>query len=242
MKKGSSLIEIIFAIVIISISMMSVPMILKQNTKSGESAIMQEAILATSTKMGNILSYSWDKNSYDAKNGILRTVDVKNGDSHLARSNESNNSNLRMGNIFFTIGRKFFDCNNFMGMINFNKNKSNCNGITYPDTTVNHKNKVSINDFHNETVTISGGGSYDYKDSNLSIKSAIYYIPDSANYDDTNIHFTFTTPTNTPITSDKSTNIKMIVTTANSPMLKRKLTLRAYEANIGQAILSTRTK
>ena len=228
MKKGFSLIEVVLAIVIIAISMMSVPMLLKQSSKSNEFSIIQESILATSTKLGNILSYSWDKNSYDASNAILRTLDVKNGDSELDRVIGSNDNNLRIGHIFYDGRRRFFDFSSI--------------GRVYPDNIVNAA-KVSINDFHNQTSTISGGGAYDYKDSSISIKSAIYYISDNANYNNQNINFTFTTPTNRPITTaNYSTNIKMIVMTTTSPLLGHSLTLRTFESNIGQSNLLTRTK
>lgn len=233
MKRGFSLIEVVLAIVIIAISMMSVPMLLKQTSKSDEFSIIQEAVLASSTKMGNILSYSWDKNSYDNSNFILRTLDISsNGDSELVRVIGTNDSNLRKGHIFQNSRRRFFDYNG-------------SNGITYPDNTVTPSNKVSINDFHNQTATIGGGGAYDYKDSTISMNSKIYYVPDSATYSNTNINFTFSQSTSVPITSDpktKSTNIKMIVITTISPLLGHSLTLRTYESNIGQSKLITRTK
>ncbi len=233
MKKAFSLVEVVFAIVIIAISMMSVPMILKQTTKSNEFSIIQEAILASSTKMGNILSYSWDKNSYDITNKLLRTLDVSsNGDSELKRVIGINDNNLRIGHIFEDKRRRFFDYNG-------------SNGITYPSNTVNPLNKRSINDFYNQTSTIGGAGAYDYKDANISMNVKIYYIPDNTKYNNTNINFTFTTPITTPITSDpktKSTNIKMIVLTTTSPLLGKTLTLKTFESNIGQSKLLTRTK
>ena len=232
MKKAFSLIEVIISIVIISISMMSVPMILKQTSKSNEFSIIQEAILASSTKINNILSYSWDKNSYDVTNGVLRTLDVSSGDDELKRVIGINDSNLRIGHVFQNGRRRFFDYNS-------------SHGITYPNNTINLTMKASINDFFNEIVNIGGSGAYDYKDANLAMRSKIYYVSDQANYSLDNLNFTFSTSTSNPITNNpitKSTNIKMIVLTTTSPLLGHSLTLRAFESNIGQSKLITRTK
>lgn len=229
MNKGFSLIEVVLAIVIIAISMLTVPMLLTQTSKSNEFSIIQESILASSTKMINILSYSWDKNSYDETNKILRTLDITNGDSELNRIvNSTNDNNLRIGHIYYDKRRRFFD----YILI----------GKKYPDTTVNPSTPVSINDFHNQTTTIGGSGAYDYKDPKMSISSKIYYIPDNTDYSKTDIYFTFTTPTTTPITNTKNTNIKMIVIDTASPLLGRHLILRAFESNIGQSKLLIRPK
>ncbi len=230
MKRGFSLIEVVFSIVIIAISLMSVPMLLKESAKSNEFSMMQEAILATSTKMGNILSYSWDKNSYDSSNKILRTLDVLNGDSELDRvTTGANDNNLRVGHIFADKRRRFFD--------NINPGAKN------PDTTITVANKQSLNDFHGETTTIGGSGGFDYKDAGMSMTSNVYYVSDSANYNQTNFVANITPSTTNPITSNaQSTNIKMVEVNTTMPTLGQSIILRSYLANIGQAKLLTRTK
>ena len=232
MRRGFSLIEVVFAIIIIAISLMSVPMLLKSSSKSNEFSMMQEAILATSTKMGNILSYPWDINSYDSTNKILRTLDVSaSGDSELSRVLGVNDNNLRIGHIFADKRRRFYD---------YNINPSH---QVNPTTSVNHANKQSINDFHGETVTIGGSGSFDYKDAGMSMTSNVYYINDSANYSAQNIVKAINPSTANPITSNvNSTNIKMVQVTTNMPSLGQNIVLRTYLSNIGQAKLLTRTK
>lgn len=230
MKRGFSLIEVVFSIVIIAISLMSVPMLLKESAKSNEFSMMQEAILATSTKMGNILSYSWDKNSYDSSNKILRTLDVLNGNVALDRVIGVNDSNLRIGHIYADKRRRFFDYDSGAG-------------IKKPDIGTTPLNKQSINDFHGETTTISGSGGFDYKDKNMKMTSNVYYVNDSANYNQTNFVANITPSTTNPITSNaQSTNIKMVEVNTTMPTLGQSIILRSYLANIGQAKLLTRTK
>ena len=230
MKRGFSLIEVVFAIIIIAISLMSIPMLLKESAKSNEFSMMQEAILATSTKMGNILSYPWDKNSYDRTNKILRTLDVSNGDSKLKRVTTGiNDNNLRTGHIYVDYRRRFYDYNGSAG-------------ITLPDTTINNIPKQSINDFHRETKNIGGSGGFDYKDSGMSMTSMVYYIGDNANYGSTSVVANITpTPANAVNTAN-STNIKMVEVTTSMPSLGQNILLRSYLSNIGQSKLLTRTK
>ncbi len=230
MKRGFSLIEVVFAIIIIAISLMSVPMLLKESAKSNEFSMIQEAILATSTKMGNILSYPWDKNSYDSTNKILRILDVKAGDSELNRVTSGiNDNNLRIGCIYLNKRRRFFDYIN--------------PGVVYPDTTVNNSNKQSINDFHDESKNIGGSGAFDYKDKNTSITSKIYYISDNIDFSQTSITASLNPSTLNPITNNKnSTNIKMVQIRTTMPNLGKSIVLRSYLSNIGQSKLLTRTK
>jgi len=107
MKKGFSLIEVIFAIVIISISVMSIPMLITQSEKGNQFTIIQESVLAAKTKIGNIISFQWDEKSYDASNDIIRIVEVSNGDSAFSRDTTTRDGNLRVGNIYQDDRRRF---------------------------------------------------------------------------------------------------------------------------------------
>ncbi|CZE47142.1 type II secretion system protein [Campylobacter geochelonis] len=72
MKRGFSLIELIFAIVIIGISVAALPRIIQQTQQSNEFALKQELTLNAKTMMGSILKEPWDsaglKQSCDADN------------------------------------------------------------------------------------------------------------------------------------------------------------------------------
>jgi prepilin-type N-terminal cleavage/methylation domain-containing protein len=220
LKRAFSLIEVVFAIVIIAISMMSVPTLLSQSSKSDELSIIQESILASVTKIGNILSFSWDGNSYDSSNRIVRVLDVKGGDSELDRvvttPIATNDNNLRVGHIYVNKRRRFFDFITY--------------GKVYPGNNIN-----SINQFNGQTTTISGSGAYDYKDKGLILKSKVFYISDRANYASKNVKFNISSK---PFSN--STNIKMIELNTTSPMLNKSFILRTIVCNIGQSKLLER--
>ena len=60
-----TMIELIFAIVIIAISVISLPVMSQTISKGIDSNLVQEAIFATATKLNEAVTYSWDQNSID---------------------------------------------------------------------------------------------------------------------------------------------------------------------------------
>lgn len=67
MKKGFSLIELVLAIVIVSIAILALPTIVIQSQRSNEMALQQELTLQAKAMIGRVLSSSWDSNHWDQK-------------------------------------------------------------------------------------------------------------------------------------------------------------------------------
>jgi len=223
-RKGFTIIELIVAIVVIGIALMSVPLLLSQASKSDEFSLNQEAILAGSTKIGDILTYPWDDKLVSETN-VKHILDVTNGDSELDRYPD-NNHTRRKGN-FKTNFRRKFDAN-----------------TTYASTTLGRIGDTNttayndIDDFNGNSEIINGGGTGDYlMDLNLTTK--VFYISDDANYSSSptlnfgDLNTSLATPT---------TNLKMIeVKVANKANHQTITTLRAFSANIGSYELLYRT-
>lgn len=103
-KSAFSMIELIFAIVIIGITVISLPMVNQVISQSTESNLVQEAIFASSTEINQILSYRWDESSIQ-NNDILSKV-------IWADSSDCNSSTkLRPGHINAPLHRKCLDNN-----------------------------------------------------------------------------------------------------------------------------------
>lgn len=77
-RKGFTLIELIFAIVIVAIIVLSIPMMNLINAKATEGSISQEAVFASSAKLMQTLSFPWDENSTDIEQ-ILEGATVLSG-------------------------------------------------------------------------------------------------------------------------------------------------------------------
>jgi len=216
-KKGFTFIELVVAIVVIGIALMSVPLMLSQASKSNEFSINQEAILAGATKIGDILTYPWNETNSST---IQYIFDVTKGDSDLNRS--KNDNNRRIGNFKAKYRRKFYN-----QRTEANATLGHDKGNEYDD----------IDDFNGVSEIINGSGTGDYlMDLNLSTK--VFYISDDANYSSSpTLNFDLNISSATP-----TTNLKMIeVKVYNNTNHELITTLRAFSANIGSYELLYRT-
>jgi len=76
-KDGFTLIELIFAIVVISIVVVSLPMMMQTTTKTIDNNLVQEAIFGASAQLNGAITAHWDENSMqDDKDGLARVIDV----------------------------------------------------------------------------------------------------------------------------------------------------------------------
>jgi len=77
-SKAFTLIELIFAIVIISIVFLALPTISRTNADAVESSVHQEAIFAASAELSKVLTFRWDENSklFNAATGKLSDENV----------------------------------------------------------------------------------------------------------------------------------------------------------------------
>ncbi len=67
-KSGIAMVELIFALVIIGIVLLSAPMLIQQSIRSGNIALQQEAIAAAAAQTSIVLSMHWDELSNRMKN------------------------------------------------------------------------------------------------------------------------------------------------------------------------------
>jgi len=217
------MIELIFALVIMSIVFITLPTIMINNASNVEDNIVQESIFLTSSKMSQALTFQWDNNSTESGMGIVSTsdvLDVTGGDPALDR----NISDFRRGHFQQDKHRRMTPI-----------------GITRSATAIGIEGGVfdDLDDFDGlvDLDVIATTGSEGYKkmyraDVNVS------YINDSnfrnaTTYASNSIDFTLDT---TPVVGT-TTNIKMIAvsieqndTTGWQPTLL----LRSYAANIGE--------
>ena len=82
MRKGIAMIELIFAIVIMGIVLLSAPTLISTATQSGLVAVQQEAIAASSSEIGMILTRDWDEAGTDETTESPILI-VNNGDAEL---------------------------------------------------------------------------------------------------------------------------------------------------------------
>ena len=109
-RDAFTMIELIFAIVIISIVVLSLPMMVATTNKNMENSLAQEAIFAASAELRGILAGFWDARSLEdaSQDSIARVVDI-DGDCNLT-------TRLRPGHILQPFHRRCLDSNSSTGL------------------------------------------------------------------------------------------------------------------------------
>lgn len=103
-----TMIELIFAIVIISIAVITLPMMAQITSKGIEDNIAQEAIFAASAELMGATSYYWDLNSMQDSNvsRLERVIDVG---GTCENNSSSPNYRLRLGHVNQPYHRRCLD-------------------------------------------------------------------------------------------------------------------------------------
>ncbi|NWF66218.1 MAG: hypothetical protein HXX81_01995 [Campylobacterales bacterium] len=211
------MIELIFSIVIIGISVISLPMIMFSGMKSSEHAFKQEAILAAVTKMENILGYPWDKNlTYGNSDKILDIVD--NTDKNI--SFDRGADNFRIG-IFQTSDttniRKFHE----------DKNYSSDIPLSYQEP---FKGVEDFNKLEQSLVIVAGTSENDYIKKDINISVSVYYTKDISST-------VFKTDLNL---SNNKTNMKVVEILIKDDG-KNIIKLKSFVCNIGEQRLTSKS-
>jgi type II secretory pathway pseudopilin PulG len=218
-KRGIAMIELIFALVIIGIVLMSAPMLIQQSIKSSNIALQQEAISAAAAQVSIILSMNWDENNSNLPAGVSPILET-NRTSYTFTT-------APMGLIGVTSRNSKEDINSTLvptPIFNFGKNKD-ANETTYTnfdDVDDYDGTKFGLMVFNNENVSSDIG---EYIDVNLSMNTQINYVDDNKTANINNIN------------AGEITNIKFIQLhlTSDSGIdeLNKSIIMKAFSCNIG---------
>ncbi|MCR1810409.1 type II secretion system protein [Sulfurospirillum sp. hDNRA2] len=216
MRSAMSLIELVFTIVIMGIAVMSLPLILTQVQRNDAFAMQQEAILAAKAKIGNILTYEWDHNSYDSTASRSFVLATSSPDTEL---NCNGTTFRRLGHVNADSRRK---CS-----------ATGASASAIGADAGDGGNFTDIDDFDADAINISasaeGAGTLDYI-FDLNLSTSITYAADSATYNVSPVVFTLNPDNNVTVT-----NIKTISVTVSGG--DQNITLRAFTCNIGESML-----
>ena len=215
MRKGFWLLELIFAIVVMAIAMLSIPTVLSQTTAGIETTLKQEAIFYGSRTMGSLLTYRWDENSIkgDPDKNISHILDVSNGDSHFDRNTSITPSRFRTGNFNLKAVRTFFN--------------TTTNATSTLGNESGESEKDDIDDFNNDTDIITAQkGDFVL---NMKIHKKIYYIADTPTYSNGRVRFSFSSTSASP-----TTNVKMIELNVTDDKDNTILLIRTITCNVGE--------
>jgi len=213
------MVELIVSIVVIGIAFMSIPLIMTETTRSIETSIQQESVMAGLTQMVNIMSYKWDEQE----------------------ANESINGGY--GKVLDTFSIASLQCQNYSGsrrrIGHFRgEDRRRCYNVLRPATAVANLGSDGgdmddIDDIDGSDKNMLAGmdnNSSDYKKS-YTTNIDVLYVNDAiaaTGFAVTEINGSiYVTPAAVP------TNIKMIETKVVSENAEN-VVLRAFAANIGE--------
>ena len=242
MRKAIALIELIFAIVVIGITLLSVPNIIKTTTKASSNIVTQESISILTSHLNMVMAQFWDENSTNPKynNPILK---VEQENTTLSEANDTKGYSLgrRIGSAISSPRRYATDING---------TKLTATKVTNLGKDNNETDSDDIDDFDNTNSTLVDRNSTssqlgDYKDRTVQVSTRVNYIfdnPTSAGLSYNANSIDFNDPFNlSKVSSTQSTNIKTISVTLNTNNTNNKtIVLRAFSCNIGSSRLKER--
>jgi len=237
LRPAVAMIELIFAIVVIGIVLLTTPMLIQTSVNSNTVILQQESIAMLASHTNALMTFFWDEQNVNNPRELLR---VTAGDAELqanqlvppgiARSLRSTTpitkptARLRSFNIVFT-----FNATSTLGL------DSDANGTS--------TGRNDVDDLHdvNTSLILQTNPTYSkYIDQNITISTKVQYADGNTN----NIDYTadpvvFNSPFNNTLALPNTSNIKLITThlsTSNQEdALQKEITLYAFMCNIGGA-------
>lgn len=216
-RKAIAMIELIFAIVVMGIAMLSIPMIMTQSSRGGDSAMMQESVAAVSSEIQMIMSRAWDEGNTIASLGspILSTQSgnfaTRAGLNPASRTTQSTNGLILAASAIGT------------DEPNGSDDIDDFNGVTNNFTVYNGVQQQSHLG--------------EYIDTQINMGATVAYANDAIVLAQT-VNFNY----NPALVTAGTTNIKRIsvnLTTANNQdaaLAAKNITLNAFSCNIGTAV------
>jgi len=172
-KNAIAMIELIFALVIIGIVLMSAPMLIQQSIKSSNVALQQEAIVAAASQTAIVLSMHWDENNSNIPAGESPILDANRtsypfppvGLNEVFGRNTDKNNTLSpslIGTDFNeTVYTDFDDVDDYdnsnFGLMLFNNESTTSDIGEYVDTSVNINTTVRYTKENNVSEDITTG-------------------------------------------------------------------------------------
>ena len=206
-KHAFTMIELIFAIVVVGVTMLTIPLMIQANNQAIERTLSGEAIFLASSVAAVATTSVWDNRSIvdtgdDDVYVLAKILDVNDAGTQFGRIDTD--SNIRVGGLNENRHRQFFDFNNSAGAPD--------GGYTRPEQVGTDVLGLTID---NSASDIAG-----YKQA-YTVTAERSYVSDAANVLGI-------------VGSGGRSNLKMIEVTVPVVGDVQKVVFRAYIANIGE--------
>ncbi|WP_223898474.1 type II secretion system protein [Sulfurovum sp. TSL1] len=218
MRPAIAMLELIFAIVIMGIILMSAPQLISTAAKSGYVAIQQEAINEAAAQVNMIMGYHWDENDVSDEY-IDPILIVSNGDSAL---DEDGTTGRRLGTPKESY-RSFIRAD---GRDDLNASSLGSDGTETEEDDID--DFTGVRNLREVETSIA-----DTVETNtIDIDREVVYSSDSANYNQTTITFAPSFTDDGATTNIKSIIVK-VTSSSGTDELDKEIILRGFSCNIG---------
>lgn len=233
LRRAVAMLELIFAIVILGIVMMSAPMLIATATESTYVGLQQEAVASASSEIGMILTHHWDEGNTDPTRSASILVS-SDGDNDLDEAIVGTIPTGKRAGTPSSSSRRF---RTLGGTIN-----------TTPSANLGTDggDRDDIDDFitaaatalkdEESTSTLTG----DVVDKGITIEVNVNYLndtPGGSSYKGTDTTLTYNRPFVNPAAAGNDSNIKQVQVRlrSNRPEeeLQKDIVLNAFSCNIG---------
>jgi hypothetical protein len=230
LRKAIAMIELIFAIVILGIVMMSAPMLISTASKSSQVSFQQESIAILATHANELMSYAWDEsNTYDAGPSRFNILETASSETELDRDTLISG---RERNVAVTTYNSVNAANFGAGV------DTNASGSVEPskddiddfDSTI-YSLRLIIDSTSNENTSDEG----EYMDTNITITTDITYGDDApaSTYLACKVGCAYSEPFSAARNTINTTNIKRIISKIQSADTDTEIILKSFMCNIG---------
>ena len=214
-RHAFTMLELVFAIVIIGIAVLALPTVLLTSASSQEQTLKEEGIMLTTAKIAQILTFPWDANS--SPTAVMSTSQVLNTGGHGALG-RNGISDFRIGHFQDELRRR-------MTPESDQRAAGAIGGVN------------NIGSFNGDDVTVGAAGVATGYKKQYRTTTLVSYVADAADYNtaaNTDINFNFTTAA-----AGGTTNMKMIQVSTSEldsagawvPIIQ----MTSYSSNIGEA-------
>jgi len=245
-KKAIAMIELIFALVIMGIVLLSAPMLIQQSIRSGNVALQQEAIALAAAHTGVILSMNWDEENANRAAGTSPILDVNRTLLPTVNPLAFNSGEIAglsgvTGRVSLVGGLNILTPSAVFGRDETNDTESNeSDYMDFDDIDDYQNSNLGITVYNNEDTTSDIG---DYIDVNLTMETKIVYVEDRPRGDTFTNRSIIVNPIagtsrinyEKPLLSPSNIKFIHVHLTSNTDIeeLNKSIVLEAFSCNIG---------
>lgn len=229
-RKAIAMIELIFALVVMGIAMLAIPIITSQSTKGSESAMMQESISQVAANMNVVLAKYWDDANTNSNNErVILKTDSNNFDTRAGLISANKRINYNLASIV----------------------PVDASNVVTNSALQDPEGSDDMSDFNGKKITLSvydeaqKNKSYegDYIDKDISLTTTVTFAPDDVTVTGDTLIYNFdpkVSPTTIPAGSSNIKRVNVLLETTNANLKDiKKIQLNGFSCNIGAAVPQT---